>query len=229
MINSIQNSPVSGLIVSSLTARSATMDSAVASAAGTTASDSPKMSMLSRQLSESAKHAALREDSLTYRQLGELRKKLTDDFFGEHYFLNKIRYDSEVPNVDDLELRARAVAATEYVNGAALGYKTVKNPFAGLQREQLALITYDDSGLYTVNERRAASYRSDQLEQEWCKKVSAMIMDEYSRTGNTKTPKILAEMLSHYQALPRIEQAQFPEGYAAELQGQIGTDLSSIK
>lgn len=223
MINIIQNSPVSGLIVSSLTARPVTMESAVASAAGTTVSDSPKMSILSRQLSESATRSALRDDSLTYRQLGELRKKLIDDFSSERYYSNKARHDSEVPNVDDVELRARAVAATEYVNGAALGDKTVKNPFAGLQREQLDLIVYDDSGLYTVNERFAASYRSDQLEQVWCKKVSAMIMDEYSRTGNTKTPKILTEMLSHYRTLPRIEQTQFPDGYAADLESKIGS------
>lgn len=55
-----------------------------------------------------------------------------------------------VPNTDDLELLARAKQATSLVNGSG------SNPFKGMSRDQLALIAYDDSGTFTVNEQRAA-------------------------------------------------------------------------
>jgi len=228
VINKMNALTASVFLTSSPLISQASTNDAVAPVISSVSSEFSGISTLSRQLSASAQRAELRDDNLSRKQLSDLNNTLVNQFSGQSYFINKIKHDSEVPTTLDPELIARAHQATEYVNKAAIGDKTVSNPFAGLQRDQLALISYDDSGRYTVNERRAASYRSDQIEQEWRKKFCAMAMDEYHRTGSTQTPKILAEMLSHYQTLPRIEQAQFPEGYAAGLQIRIDHSASDI-
>ncbi|MDY7563019.1 hypothetical protein QN382_06125 [Pseudomonas sp. 10B1] len=223
MINNIQAPMLNSTVVDSITtARLNPQKAADPTAIDGVAYNLPTISTLSRQLSDSATRAELRDERLSRKQLTELGNTLTNTFSGEGYFSHKAQHDREAPDSNDPELIARAQQATEYVNSAAVGGKTVKNPFDGLSRDQLALITFDDSGLYTVNERRAASYCADHIEEAWCKKVADMAMEEYNRTGTAQTPKVLAEMLSHYRTLPRIEQAQFPEGYATDLQSKIG-------
>lgn len=184
-------------------------------------SGAPTFSTLSRQLADSAVRADHRDNTLNRRQLAELAGKLGEQFQGESYHANKTKHDNEVPATADPELLARAKDATDYVNRAAKWDQTAKNPFAGLSYDQLTLIAYDDSGTYTVNERRAASYGACDIRQAWKKKVCDMMMDEYARTGEAQTPKVLAELLSHYRSLPRIEQAQHPEGYEAGLQSKL--------
>jgi hypothetical protein len=182
------------------------------------------LSALSRQLADSAVRAEHRDSTLSRKQLAELAGQLNEQISGDSYFANKTKHDNEVPNTSDPELLARAKSATDFVNLPTKWDQTVKNPFAGLSSDQLTLIAYDDSGSYTVNERRAASYGAYRIEQDWKKKVCDMMMDEYSRTGEAETPKVLAELLSHYRTLPRIEQAQHPEGYEACLQSKLGPD-----
>ncbi len=187
-------------------------------------SGAPTFSTLSRQLADSAIRAEHRDNTLNRRQLAELAGRLSAQFQGDDYHANKTKHNNEVPDTSDPELLARAKDATDYVNRAAMWDQTAKSPFAGLSYDQLTLIAYDDSGAYTVNERRAASYGAYDIEQAWRKKVCDMMKDEYVRTGEAQTPKVLAEMLSHYRSLPRIEQAQHPEGYEADLQSKLGPD-----
>lgn len=187
-------------------------------------SDAPSFSTLSRQLADSAVRAEHRENTLSRKQLGELAGKLNEQIWGNSYYANKAMHDKEVPNTSDRELLARAKSATDFVNLPTKWDQTAKNPFAGLSSDQLTLIAYDDSGSYTVNERQAASYGAYRIEQAWKKKVCDMMMEEYARTGEAETPKVLAELLSYYRALPRIEQAQHPEGYEAGLQSKLGPD-----
>jgi hypothetical protein len=184
----------------------------------------PSFSTLSRQLADSAVRAEHRENTLSRKQLGELAGQLNEQISGDPYYANKAMHDKEVPDSSDPERLARAKAATDFVSGMIKGDPTVKNPFTGLSRDQLTLIKYDDSGSYTVNERRAAMYGANALREEWAKKVCDMAMEEYKRTGFAQSPKVLAEMLSEYRALPRIEQAQHPEGYEASLQSKLGPD-----
>lgn len=184
----------------------------------------PTLSALSRQLADSAVRAEHRDSTLNRKQLAELAGKLNEQISGAPYFANKAKHDNEVPNTSDPELMARAKSATDFVNLPTKWDQAAKNPFAGLSSDQLTLIAYDDSGSYTVNERLAASYGAYRIEQDWRKKVCDMMMDEYARTGEAQTPKVLAELLSHYRSLPRIEQAQHPEGYEASLQSKLGPE-----
>lgn len=187
-------------------------------------SGAPTLSTLSRQLAESAVRAEHRDTTLSRKQLAELAGKLNDQISGDHYSANKAKHDNEVPDTTDPELLARAKSATDFVNLASIWDQRDKNPFVGLSTDQLTLIIYDDSGSYTVNERRAASYGAHAIYEDWAKKVCDMAMDEYNRTGVAQSPKVLAEMLSYYRTLPRIEQAQYPEGYEAGLQSKLGPE-----
>lgn len=187
-------------------------------------SGAPTLSTLSRQLSHSAVRAEYRDNALNRRQLGELAGKLNEQVSGDHYHANKAKHDNEAPDTSDPVLLARAKSATDFVNLASKWDQAAKNPFAGLSRDQLELIIYDDSGSYTVNERRAASYGASAIEQAWREKVCNMMMDEYNRTGVAETPKVLSEILSHYRTLPRIEQAQYPESYEVGLQDKLGPE-----
>ncbi|MFJ5330835.1 hypothetical protein [Pectobacterium versatile] len=88
-----------------------------------------------------------------------------------------------MPDSSDPGRLGRAADATKFVNGSG------KNPFTGLSRDQLALITYDDSGLYTTNERRAAWEESYDQEYVWRKEVIAKAMAQYPESYKAKLQK----------------------------------------
>lgn len=182
------------------------------------------ISTLARQLAESASRAEARDMTLSRSELGEKAKAALSQIQGDAYFANKAKNDSEVPKTSDPELLARAKQATAYVNSAARGDHSEKNPFAGLSREQLANIMYDDSGTFTVNERRAAFYESYNQEEAWREQVCAQAMEEYNRTG--KLTNFFSLVLGHFRELPAIEQAQYPENYASDLECKIGQDFN---
>lgn len=176
------------------------------------------LSSLARQLGESAKHAEARDASLSRRALGAKATELLNQIGGESYFANKAKHDAEIPNTESPELLARARKATQFENGSGA------NPFAGLSRDQLALITYDDSGTFTTNEKRAAWSEASSQEYAWRQKVVAQAMAEYNGTG--KLTHFFTAVLDHYKTLPGIEQAQYPDSYETKLQGWIDLDFN---
>ena len=182
------------------------------------------ISTLARQLAASASRAEARDRTLSRSELADKAKNILNQIVGDAYYANKARHDSEVPKTDDPELLARANQATAFVNDAARGGKTIKNPFAGLSREQLANVIYDESGTYTVNEQHAAWRESYDLEEAWREKACAEAMNEYNRTG--KLTNFFREGLEHYKSLPAIEQAQYPKDYASDLESKIKLDFN---
>ncbi|GGU80066.1 hypothetical protein GCM10009504_41300 [Pseudomonas laurentiana] len=191
------------------------------------ASDASTVSTLARQLSEAAVRAEARDAGLDYKALGEAAKVLLNQISGVSYTLNKARHDAELPNSDDPELLERARQATDFVNSRYPGSNIVgKNPFEGMSRDQLALIAYDDSGAFTVNERRAALYETQEQEYEWRRMVLAKGDAEYNSTG--KLTDFFTEVLEHYEGLPAIEQAQYPGNYVSQLQGWIDSGFNYI-
>jgi len=183
--------------------------------------DTASVSTLSRQLGESAVRAEARDKSLTRQQLSEFVTKSIAHISPESTSAKKALHDAEVPKTDDPELLERARQATIYVNKAAAQDPTAKNPFAGLTREQAALIAYDDKGPYTANERCAAYRHGNNLEEQWRAGLMARGWQESDSTGG-RVPKFMTECLDHYRALPAIEQARYDEGYEGRL-------LTSIK
>lgn len=176
------------------------------------------VSAMARQLSQAATRAESRDADLTFTALGRKASEQLDRITGNAYYANKAQHDAEVPSTNDAQLLARARQATNFTNGAA------SNPFKGMSRDQLVLITYDDSDSFTINEKRAALEESDRQEQVWRQQVVAKAMDEYNRTG--KLTEFFTEVLEHYKGLPAIEQAQYPEDYASKLQDMIDLDFN---
>lgn len=180
------------------------------------------ISILSRQLADSAARAEKRDSTLSRSELADKAKSVLDKIIGDSYYLNRAKHDSEVPKTDDPALLARAKQATAFAQTNGRG--GVQNPFAGLSREQLSNIAYDESGTYTVNERHAASYEADMQEYAWRVKVCAQAMDEYNSTG--KLTNFFKSVLDHYNGLPAIEQAQYPKEYASDLESKIKLDFN---
>ncbi len=176
------------------------------------------VSTLAQQLSEAAARAQTRDASLSRKDLGQKAASLLSQISGDHYFSNKAKNDAEVPGTSDPALLARAKQATAFVNGQG------SNPFKGLSRDQLDLIAYDDSGTFTVNERRAAWSEAYDQEEAWRRQVIAQGELEYKATG--KQNDFFAAILKHYQGLPAIEQAQYPTSYASQLQEWIRLDFN---
>ncbi|RFD30776.1 hypothetical protein CER19_07705 [Pseudomonas sp. GL93] len=104
------------------------------------------LSILGRQLSDVANHDA----RISQADPGNNLSNPLDAISDERYFADKAQHDAEVPDTHVLELLERAKQATAFANGLA------SNPFRGLSVDQLTLIARDESGTFTVNERRAA-------------------------------------------------------------------------
>lgn len=193
---------------------------------GSTSSDSSTLtiSTLSSQLAASAKRADERDKSLTRTELADKAEHILNTIIGNEYDAKKTINDNEVPNTSDPDLLARAEQATAFVSDASKGGHSVKNPFSGLSHEQLSNIIYDDSDTFTVNERQAAWRESYNQEEAWAEKVVAQAMAEYNNSG--KLTKFFTSVLDHFNQLPAIEQAQYPQEYASNLQYRIDLDFN---
>jgi hypothetical protein len=183
------------------------------------------ISILARQLGESAARAELRDGQLDRRQLGMEAERLLSQILGDIYQAEKTSHNQEVPETDNPELLDRARKATEYVVRSDQHDRNVVNPFVGLSREQLNLIVYDDKGSYTINERRAAWYGVSNIEARWNRRLMHE-SDIESAMKNGRTPNFYAEVIAHYKSLPLIEQAQYPEDYEAKRLVWIQEDSS---
>ncbi|MBP2836367.1 hypothetical protein [Dickeya parazeae] len=201
----------------SLTRSSTAAQPATASTTGTTqdaSSGAPQLSSMARLLSEAATRAAARDASTDRSGLKAIADATIEKLLGPGYNQNKATYDAEVPDSTDPQRLVQATQATDFLNGKGT------NPFKGMSRDQLALITYDDSGVFTVNERRAAWEESYSQEKAWNEAMFAKVKEEYDRTGRVSASSYRS-MLEHYQSLPAIEEAQLPGGYASQLMTQI--------
>ncbi|PMR73986.1 hypothetical protein [Billgrantia endophytica] len=191
------------------------------SSASGSSSPSSQLSTLAQQLSDSALRADERDSALSRKELGVRAEERLGQILGPNYTANKARHDSEVPNTDDPALLARAQQATDFVNTANSSRET-PNPFSGLSNDQLTLIIYDDSGAYTVNERRTAYYEAAEQRQAWKREVVAKTIAEYNSTG--KMTNFYSEVLAYYESFPPIEKAQYPVDYTENLQQRINDD-----
>lgn len=182
--------------------------------------DDARLSTLSRQLADSAVRAEQRDKSMDRRQLGAQAHRILRQLVESEWRLERADYKIEYPATSDPELLKRARQAAEYVARYAHGHSGAKNPFAGLSREQLNLIVYDDAGPYTMDERSAACSAVCDIELEWNRSLWGPERLE-SAANNGRTPKFYAEVLAHYRTLEPIEQAQYPDIYESRLERQI--------
>ena len=95
--------------------------------------------------------------------------------------------------------------------------------FKGMPRDQLALITYDEGDEFSVGERALARQEAAEQEQLWRSSAKTRALSEYNATGNMRG--FFSEALAHFKSLPAIEQAQYPAGFATDLQRKAGEQL----
>jgi hypothetical protein len=155
-------------------------------------------------------------------------ERLLSQILGDVYQADKASHNTEVPRTIDPDLLDRARQATDYIVRSDKHDRNVKNPFISLSRDQLNLIVYDESGLYTVNERRAAWYGVSDIEAKWNRKLMCDENLESAMNGG-RTPMFYAEVMAHYKTLPLIEQVQYPDNYEAKLLVRIDEASNPLK
>jgi hypothetical protein len=129
----------------------------------------------------------------------------------------------EVPNTTHPELLDRAREASAFVTQTLAGHQNAKSPFEKLSHEQLNHIAYDDSGAFTLNERRAAYQGVQKMDDAWRKVAIPEGIIEQTRTG--KASKFYSEALSYFKSLPAIEKAvDYPSDAEAILKARIKAD-----
>lgn len=190
----------------------------VAGAAVGSVAEGVSISTLAGRLSAAAGHTSERLKGLDHKALQD--QLIADDrkVFYELNTAHKTAAAAQLPQPEDKASAKSATAATDFVNGKG------SNPFAGLSREQLSTISHDESGTFTINERRAAATQAYDEEQRWRQQVVSQAMQEYNNTG--KMTKFFGSVLDHFNTLPPLEQATYPENYASDLQAKIKLDFN---
>jgi hypothetical protein len=195
-----------------------------AQAVSSAPSSTLQLSALATQLISSEAILTQKENTLSRSQLATLATDTFNQLQGTPYAANRAAYDAQVPNTDDPQLLALAKQATLFDASLATAKGSVANPFAGLSDQQLQAVTYDDSGQYTVNERRAADRESYDREETWRVQVVAQAQQEYNSTGNL-TDFFMA-VLEHYESMSPIQQATYPANYADDLESKIQSNYN---
>ncbi|AQR64120.1 hypothetical protein BXU06_02915 [Aquaspirillum sp. LM1] len=147
-------------------------------------------------------------DSYETMDRNSLKKKGVE-ILDQLYIAGSKKANDEVPDSDDPVRLARAKQATDFVCGqSGTNFKSsAKNPFAGMSRESLTKIMYDDSGTYTINERAAAG--SEQQRQDY-NYWSPIISDSFM-SGDCR--KHYRAAIEFYDKLSPIEKSFAPVGY----------------
>lgn len=175
----------------------------------------PELSLLSRQLSESAERAAIRDKTLSREALGDLARGLVAQLVSEPYSHGDVAGLVKRDIAEGLELWERDIQAVRYLVNEVQGRTGIQSPFASLGREQLVLIAYDDSGAFTLNERHAAWREAYDHEQRF---REGTISRGQAGAFDEQPYLYYAEILDHYRSLPLIEQAQYPDDYEARVE-----------
>lgn len=181
--------------------RTSDLDATTAMQSAEPVRNEPELSALAKQLSAAAERAAARDAAMSRQELADFALGVLDKLMGPTYSLGRDVFDNQVPDTDDPELLERARQANAFATGQG------ENPFKGLSREQLSLIIYDESGDFTVNERRAARIERTAQHNEWARSMMDKMGAEYRQTGRTDNG--LREVIDFYDSLPRIEVAQY--------------------
>lgn len=185
--------------------------------------DKVTFSTLASQLNESTARAAARDAVMTHAELGKYGLDRINEFLLESPKANSYTRAMEVPRTGDPELLDRARQASEFVTLTLAGHSDAKSPFEKLSREQLNVIVYDDSGAFTLNERRAAYQGVQKMNQAWRKTAIPAGILEQARTG--KATQFYNEALSYFKSLPAIEKAvDYPKDTETLLKARIKSD-----
>lgn len=171
---------------------------------------------------EDFRRLSLRQSVLTMEQLCQLQSRMLGPV---GLFAKLARQVAEqgrqAPALADLaalegqERQALANKAVEFILGMHHRREATGNPFAGLQREHLCCIVFDDLAPYTLVERYAASAALRQRDGEYFSKLIAT-------TRNTVERRFAFHgLLEHFDGLLPVERSVYPVNYRAAQQAYL--------
>lgn len=125
--------------------------------------------------------------------------RILDELTPKSDFDKKVN-DAEQPPSGIAERKAAAKKATDFLNGGG----KVKNPLEGKTRDELTAIIANDTGDYTVNERRAALAQRDGLEKAvLAKAAKTLTLDEKLKANNESIAGASAEAVERARKATR--------------------------
>jgi hypothetical protein len=219
--NRVMDSKVSPGLTAGVQKSSGSTASAVGQATNVGAvSGGASISTLAARLSKASTSNTESTNGLDHKALNAKAEKNIQTILYPFEGKQKAAAAKQAPQPSDAASTQSASAATAYLEGNGA------NPFKGLSREQLSTITNDDSGSFTVNEKRAAYRQAHSEEEAWRMQVIAKAVQEYEGSG--KLTEFFKESLAHFMDLPKMEQALYPEDYASGLADKIKLDFNYL-
>jgi hypothetical protein len=153
---------------------------------------------------------AERQASMSKSELNSLYNKGQSDIYNFSQFISKGNYNKDdlLPKTDDpsrLDLGQKAldyaIARHQSPPGKAA------NPFAGMARNDLSVVVYDDSGTYTDAERFAAYAELSRQDEAYFSKLFVRI------TNGGDNRFLFKSILDYFDELPPVEKSAYPDGY----------------
>ncbi|RMQ47061.1 hypothetical protein ALQ04_00088 [Pseudomonas cichorii] len=117
--------------------------------------------------------------------------------------------------VHDREHQLLAEKTVQFILGRYRRREAVQNPFAGMSREFLCCVVYDELAPYTHAERYAAAEALRQRDSEYFAKLIATTRDTVERRI------VFHGLLEHFDALLPVEQSIYPLNYRAVQQSHL--------
>ena len=182
------------------------------------------MSTLGKTLADAVQRAEERDNGMSQRELRALAERIDHKVFEGDWRIGWETLAAQKPKDADearIELSRNVTDFMKQFNAVAGRGPTIRNanPFYGVDMAALSAIQYDDSGAFTVNERRAALIEWNRQDYEWAVQVCARITTARSR--NESLGPIYKDILESYSALPPIQRAILPEGYMDRLRSLV--------
>jgi hypothetical protein len=170
------------------------------------------------QISARAEHLAAQSaqwNSLSGAELRGLYDKTMDAFVAldRRYEAEGRAALQEMPDTEDperLESAKRAAAYNDSIRSTPRG--SASNPFAGVDRNQLTSIIYDDTGAYTLSERYAAW--SEQQRQDFTRLDA--VFEGITHGGDNRT--LYKTLLDYFDEMSPVEQSIYPKDYRERLE-----------
>lgn len=170
--------------------------------------------------------AAERQASMTPSQLNRLYTKGQNDVYEFGVMISSRNYNEKdlLPKTDDPERLSVAQQSIDFAIGLSyLPPKNVSNPFAGMARNDLSAMVYDDTNTntntYSEAERYAAYVELSKQDYEHFSKLFA------KTEHNNDRRELYAGILEYFDALPPVEKAAYPEGHRDTMQGLLDKEV----
>jgi hypothetical protein len=182
------------------------------------------MSTLGKTLADAVQRAEERDNGMSQRELRALAERIDHKVFEGNWRIGWETLAAQKPKDADearIELSRNVTDFMKQFNAVAGRGPTIRNanPFYGVDMAALSAIQYDDSGAFTVNERRAALIEWNRQDYAKGLEVCARVTAAMSR--NEPLGPIYKDLLDYYSMLPPIERSVLPEGYVDRLRSLV--------